>query len=154
MEKYQWKATNLIAEKFEDCGFDFEVRENEGSRENISRIVIKFGVAGSGYAAINFLSSDDDNDVSVRAYQLISQIPEGKRPRMLEACNRVMHRKRYLKFVIDDDGDLNVEYDFPQKLSDDMVPEIALEMLVRMRKILDEEYPYLMKALYSDEPLD
>lgn len=154
MANYQWKPTNLIAEELEACGLVFEVREHEGAKANASIILIPFVVTGGGRVDVHFISSDDSNNVAVRVYQLISQISEEKRSRMLEACNRVMNRKRYLKFVIDDDGDLDVHYDIPQMVSDEVLPKIAVEMFVRMKRILNDEYSYLMKALYSDAPLD
>lgn len=32
MANYQWKPTNLIAEKFEEWGYEFGVREHVGRR--------------------------------------------------------------------------------------------------------------------------
>lgn len=154
MANYQWKPTKLIAEKFEECEYEFEVREHVGPEEDLSIILIPFNLTGGGPVNVGFISSSDDNDVAVCVFQLISQIPEERRPRMMEACNRVMDRKRHLRFVINDDGNLNVEYDIPLMVSDEVLPTIAVEMFVRMQRILNEEYSYLMKALYSDAPLD
>ena len=63
------------------------------------------------------------------------------------------HKVRFAKFVLDNDGDINVEYDFPLKSSDDCVGEIAFEIFVRMMQILDEHYSIFMKAMYSNDPL-
>lgn len=117
-------------------------------------ILIPFNVTGGAQVNVGFISRSDSNDVDVRVCPLISQIPEEKRLRLLEACNLVMNRQRHLKFVIDDAGNLNVEYDITQMVSDEVLPEIAVEMFARMQRILNEEYSYLMKALYSDAPLD
>lgn len=72
----------------------------------------------------------------------------------MEACNALNHKIRYVKFYLDTDGDINVEYDFPVHSPDDGIGEMAFEIFVRMMQILDSEYSIFMKALYSDEELD
>lgn len=71
----------------------------------------------------------------------------------METCNILNNTMRYVKFYIDDDGDVNVEYDFPCRLSDDCVGEVAYEMFHRLMAILDGEYSIFMRAIYTTEPL-
>ena len=61
---------------------------------------------------------------------------------------------RFLKFVMDADGDINVEYDFPVRSGDECIGEMVFEIFVRAMSILDNEYGIFMKALYTDEPLN
>ena len=72
----------------------------------------------------------------------------------MEACNVLNHKIRYMKFYLDTDGDINVEYDFPVHSPDNGIGEMAFEIFVRMMQILDSEYSIFMKALYSEEDLD
>lgn len=72
----------------------------------------------------------------------------------MEACNVLNRKIRYMKFNLDTDGDINVEYDFPLHSPDDGIGEMAFEVFIRMMQILDSEYGIFMKALYSDEELD
>lgn len=72
----------------------------------------------------------------------------------MEACNVLNHKIRYMKFYLDPDGDINVEYDFPVHSPDDGIGEMAFEIFVRMMQILDSEYSIFMKALYSEDELD
>lgn len=103
---------------------------------------------------MRFISRDNDNDVAARIFGLISNTPKEKRARVMEACNVLNHKIRYMKFYLDTDGDINVEYDFPVHSPDDGIGEMAFEIFVRMMQILDSEYSIFMKALYSDEELD
>ena len=103
---------------------------------------------------MRFISRDNDNDVATRIFGLISNTPKEKRTRVMEACNVLNHKIRYMKFYLDTDGDINVEYDFPVHSPDDGIGEMAFEIFVRMMQILDSEYSIFMKALYSDEELD
>lgn len=59
-----------------------------------------------------------------------------------------------MKFYIDSDGDINVEYDFPVHSSDECIGEMAFEIFVRTMQILDGEYEFLMKTLYTEDEID
>ena len=72
----------------------------------------------------------------------------------MEACNVLNHKIRYMKFYLDIDGDINVEYDFPVHSPDNGIGEMAFEIFVRTMQILNSEYSIFMKALYSEEELD
>lgn len=72
----------------------------------------------------------------------------------MEACNMLNHKIRFMKFCLDAEGNINVEYDFPTHSPDEDIGEMAFEIFVRMMQILDSEYSIFMKALYSDEELD
>lgn len=150
MNKYEFKAINLIAETFEKRGVKFDVVSHDGSEE----LRACFSVDCGPFVIMRFISRDNDNDVAARIFGLISNTPKEKRARVMEACNVLNHKIRYMKFYLDTDGDINVEYDFPVHSPDDGIGEMAFEIFVRMMQILDSEYSIFMKALYSDEELD
>ena len=103
---------------------------------------------------MRFISRDNDNDVAVRIFCLISNIPREKRTRVRDVCNALNNKIRYLKFSLDTDGDIQVMYDFPVCTPDDGIGEMALEMLACTQMALDSEYNLFMKALYTEEPLE
>lgn len=150
MNKYEFKAINLIAETFEKRGVKFDVVSHHGSEQ----LLAGFSVDCGPNVIMRFISHDNDNDVAARIFGLISNTPKEKRTRVMEACNALNHKIRYVKFYLDTDGDINVEYDFPVHSPDDGIGEMAFEIFVRMMQILDSEYSIFMKALYSDEELD
>lgn len=150
MNKYEFKAINLIAEAFEKRGVKFDVVNHHGSEQ----LLAGFSVDCGPNVIMRFISRDNDNDVAARIFGLISNTPKDKRARVMEACNVLNHKIRYMKFYLDTDDDINVEYDFPVHSPDDGIGEMAFEIFVRMMRILDSEYSIFMKALYSDEELD
>jgi hypothetical protein len=103
---------------------------------------------------MRFISRDNDNDVTAGIFGLITNTPTEKRTRVMEACNVLNHKIRYMKFYLDTDGDINVEYDFPMHSPDNGIGEMAFEIFARMMHILKSEYSIFMKALYSEEELD
>lgn len=150
MNKYEFKATNLIAETFEKRGVKFDVVNHHGS----DQLLAGFSVNCGPNVIMRFISRDNDNDVAARIFGLITNTPKEKRSRVMEACNVLNHKIRYMKFYLDADGDINVEYDFPVHSPDDGIGEMAFEIFVRTMQILDSEYSIFMKALYSDDELD
>lgn len=150
MSKYEFKAINLIAEAFEKHEAKFRVFNMQGQEE----LVAGFSVDGGPNVMMKFIIRDNDNDVAARIFGLITKIPKEKRARVMEACNVLNRKIRFMKFYLDTDGDINVEYDFPVHSSDDCIGEMAFEIFVRTMHILDNEYEVFMKALYTEEELD
>lgn len=150
MSKYEFKAINLIAETFEKHGVKFDVVNHHGSEQ----LLAGFPVDCGPNVIMTFISNDNDNDVAARIFGLISNTPKEMRFRVMEVCNVLNHKICYMKFYLDTDGDINVEYDFPVHSSDDGIGEMAFEIFVRTMQILDSEYSIFMKALYIDEKLD
>ncbi len=150
MDKYEFKAINLIAETFEKRDIKFNVVNHRGCEQLWAGFPVKCGPN----VIVRFISRDNDNDVAARIFGLISDIPKEKRARVMEACNVLNHKIRHMKFYINTDGDVNVEYDFPVHSPDDGIGEMASEIFFRMMHILNSEYDIFMKALYSDEELD
>jgi len=145
MNKYRFHATNLIAAAFEQHGLDFDVV----SRSNCEHLMAGFPVECGPRVLVRFMSTDDLNDVAMRIFGLISHIPPEKRLPVLEACNTLNNKIRFLKFTLDSDGDVNVEYDFTEKSADVCIGKMALELFLRTVRILDSEYVVLANALYS-----
>ena len=52
-----------------------------------------------------------------------------------------------MRFTLDSDGDINMEYDFPVSITE--IGEPAYEIAVRFTQVLDEAYPELMKAMWG-----
>lgn len=147
MEKYH--ATQLIVKTFKEKEIRFRV-EQLGRQEEIRA---GFQVDCGPFVTVRFISLDDDNDVAVRVLGIVGGVPKEKRPRVLEACNEINRDRRFLKFVLDRDGDVNVEYDFLMRADDCCIGEMACEVFALTMHIIDNNYPLLMKAIYTDEPI-
>ena len=147
MEKYH--ATQLIVKTFKEKDIHFRV-EQLGRQEEIRA---GFQVDCGPFVTVRFISLDDDNDVAVRVLGIVGGVPKEKRPRVLEACNEINRARRFLKFVLDRDGDVNVEYDFLMRADDCCIGEMACEVFALTMRIIDSNYSLLMKAIYTDEPI-
>lgn len=138
-----FQATKAIYEAFKRSD---GLKPFTDETEKSSNVWLQFGVEGGGNYKIRFISHDDDNDVSVRVYSLLS-IPEAKRAKLIGIVNDLNCEFRYAKFVLDKDGDVNVEYDYPVKCSNPA--ESAPEIVARMVRIIDKAYPRLMQGMWA-----
>ena len=116
--------------------------ENEKSSE----VWLQFPVKNGGNYRIKFISTDNDNDVAVRVFGLL-RVDDTQKAKILEALNALNVKYRYVKFCCDNDGDVNIEYDYPVRSEN---PEnSAEEIVIRFVKIIDDAYPQLMHALWN-----
>ena len=129
-----YKVTEEIKEAFDKAGLSCTTRESG----DVSAAVI--GFTGKKVPRINiiFVSTSEYNDFSVRV-PVYMKIPEGKRDKAIETCNKFNFKYRYCKFMADDEGNIAVVYDVPAQITD--VKAIAVEVLTRFMRILDEVYP-------------
>jgi hypothetical protein len=116
--------------------------ENERSSE----VWLQFGIKNGGNYRIKFISTDDDNDVAVRVFNLL-HVEEDQKSKLISALNELNIKYRYVKFCCSNDGDINIEYDFPVRC---VAPEsCAEELIMRFANIINDAYSILMHALWS-----
>ncbi len=137
-----YKATKLVEKAFKENNIKCRISETE----NTSAVEAGFGGDNVSGIILRFISTDDDNDVAVRIFELV-RVPQNKRAAVFEAINSLQRKYRYCSFNVDDDGDMTVSYDMPLRTPDPGT--VAVEMFVHVTHIVDEAYPVIMKALWS-----
>lgn len=129
-----------------------ELSQNSGLKvfteedEKSSRVWIQFGIQNGGRYHIEFINTSDGNDTAIRIFDLVTVSPD-KRGKLLEALNTLNCKYRYVKFTLNQENGINLEYDYP--FSGSHPEESALEMVIRLNKVVDDAYPELMRALWS-----
>ncbi len=85
--------------------------------------------------------------VDLRSYGFASA-PQDRLGNVLITCNELNKQFKWVKFLVDDDGDVNAEDDAiidPNTGADE-----CLELMMRMADIVSEHaYPVIMKAIYG-----
>lgn len=140
-----YKATKLIKQEMDRQGLKYSVEEYDDR----SILFAGFGIENGPSVRVQFISRDNDNDVAIRLFRMVNNVAESKVNKMTEAINECNNQYRYLKFVLDADRDVNIEYDIPVKAGDDTVGAEACEIFVRIMKVADEVYPKFMKVIWS-----
>ena len=136
-----YDATQNIYDAFQEQGLHCTIQETDDT----SFIRAQCSAENCDYEIL-FISRDNDNDVSVRIYNLI-KFPAEKMATVCEAVNTCNRTYRFLRFVADDDNTVVVNYDIPLKANN--VGEIAVEICIRSMRIVSECYSLLMHALYA-----
>ena len=116
------------------------IRENDSTSE----VWLKFSVGDGHLYTIRFISTDDENDVAIRVFSLLTAAPS-QRLSILPVINNLNCRNRYYKFILDANGNINLQYDFNTSCPDPAAS--AKEMIKRVVKIVNESYPILARAL-------
>ena len=128
-----------IRRTFEETNTKFR-ESNSGSRWEI---VAGFSDKGKSYM-IKFISTGGDV-LAIRVFELLS-VEKSQYANVLPVLNKLQDQYRFLRFTLDADGDINVEYDVVCCSRD--AGKLALEMAIRITKILDDAYPELKRAVY------
>ena len=137
-----FKMTQIIYDALQEAGLKVFVDELERS----SAVWAQFGIENGGSYKIRFISTDDDNDVAVRVFGIL-KADETNRHKLLPVLNALNAKYRYVKFIMDGDGDVNLEYDYLLNCPDPSAS--APEIIARFVKIIDEAYPDLMRAMWA-----
>lgn len=89
---------------------------------------------------------DDDGIVAFKCWSF-GKAPSRNRGTLLECCNSLNAKYRWVKFFIDDEDDITADADAIVDL--DTVGAECIQMVKRMVNIIDESYPLLMKACWG-----
>ena len=139
-----FNITRLIYDELKAEDPDLKIFTEE--REDRSEVWLQFGIDNGGSYRIRFINTEDNNEVAVRVFGIAS-IAKDQIPRILPVINQLNAKYRFAKLVCDNDGDINLSYDF---FAHSIHPEkCAMEVLVRVVDIIDDVYPAIMRALWG-----
>ncbi len=139
----EFQAIKEIQKVMDEKGAVYEV-EQIGDRAILSAA---FSIEHGPLAKVCFVTGKQERDVAVRLFSLAHV--KDVTLTIWDALNTCNAEYRFVKFVVDEDGDINMEMDFPEETKMDSVGPMAFEMFVRMMQIADEVYPELMKAIWT-----
>lgn len=133
-----YRATREIYEVFQDNGLKCIVKELDHSS------ILIAGMTGRTTSfEVFYVSKDNDNDVSLRVPDLVHIDPMLMTP-LLHAVNKLNCKYRYAKFIVDEEEHtVSIAFDVP--LNAENTGSIALEMLARASRAVDDAYPILVQ---------
>lgn len=137
-----YQATRSICDAFDRENLKYDVRE----QEDRSFVVVGFNGDNSEYQFL-FISRDDDNDVSMRLFNLV-KISKGEIEKMLDVVTDLNKKYRFMKFVVDEEG-LSIDMEFDCLMSFTNPGDVCTEALFRGVRIADEAFAYIMKSRYG-----
>lgn len=144
MEK-KTEYADIVEAKLKDIGFHFMRTERDG--ENVFFLPMD----AENAPGLNVrLIIDKNGDSKYRCY-IADKVPVRKRKAMVEECNRLNTRYRYISLHVDDDGGVCASYDFAIFGDEEVIAEHALSMLCLCSEITDTCIPHIMKTLWSKE---
>ena len=153
MKRVEWRIILSIDDAFNRHYIAHKLIESD------RRGMIHAGLAVPGLKDVIaefYVRSNGDGTccLAVRIYGLVPGTPEEKRFRVLEACNAINEKVRYLRFCLDDDGDVNVKCDLIADEDSERIGEMTATMFKRMTTIIGDQYHVFMKAISTDEKIE
>ena len=136
------KATQEIYDALKAKGLEVFIEEND----EMSAAYAFFSLENGAPIQIRFISTDDDNDVAVRVTELM-RVKADKTKAMLLVLNSLNKQYRFVKFTLDRDNDVGVQYDMP--LEGDNLGECTIEMIMHFVQIIRGAYPKLIRTLWQ-----
>ncbi len=136
------KMAKLTAAYFDSIGLKYGL-------EGDNREVISSGFGGmSNLSSIRILLIFDAEGQTMHliAPQIV-KVPADKIDAMYKTVNELNHKFRWVKFYIDNDGDVMVDADCI--LDMDTCGQECLEIMQRTANIANEAYPVLMRGIWS-----
>lgn len=108
--------------------------------------IILIGLSGNHFSGLNFYIVFDDNSAQIKCFD-VCKFSEDKNLIMLQTVNKLNCDYRWTTFAAIPEGKVIVSMDI------DMIEKTSASILLRalfnMNGIIDEAYPFLMKALYA-----
>lgn len=105
--------------------------------ENINTVEICF-----------FFDEDGEEYVEIIAFSIIS-VPKDKLLNALVACNILNSKLRWVKFVIDNDNDINIKVD--AVIDSETVGEECVSLMNRILNAANESYPLIMRSIWHND---
>ena len=140
------KATQIIENALKAKGLSYQVHELGDMS------VIDCGFGGENCSVrVSFVSSDEDCDVKILSLP-IAKYPKARLSEGYELINSLNAKYRFVKWVLDKDGDIHVEFDMLSGTPPVILGDLALEVFLRMVKIVDDAYPVIMRKIWSEQP--
>ena len=149
--KYKYNATNLIASYFEEHGVKFQVHKLGRQEELVAGFLVH---DDSHPVIVKFISVRNTNDVGMRVFGFVEDIPKQKWECAHKLCNKLNGKVRFLEFTLDNDGDINASYDFLRETGDECLGAMAHELFQRTMAILDSEYDSIVEELQLEDEDD
>ena len=140
-------AIQLLDEAFRAHRLNYLFTESGRYQE----IRVPFGIKNGPSVELRYISFNRHNDLTVMISNLVNDIPDSSRAGVLETCNELNRKFRFLKFSLDENSNLDVQHDFPENTGDECLGEMAFEIFLRTIRILGEAWPALGKTLYGQE---
>ncbi len=138
-----FRMTQLIYDEMKSYDSDLKIFTEDHDQH--SEVWMRFGIKNGGSYRIRYINGDDDNDTAVRVFGIVT-LEQDQISKILPLINQLNNEYRYVKFICDNDGDINLEYDFP--LNSVNTEKSAVEMMIRIVNIVDTVYPKIMQAIW------
>ena len=139
------EVATLICKGFDDVGINYmsDTVSDEGAV-----VRVPFSAELAPLFLCDFIVPSDDSGVYMCVMDILHSIPEELLQDFNKLFDELNSKYRYIKFFYSPKGGgVQIHYDFPACTPKKALPEMAKELYLRTRLILNEAYPEIMKLM-------
>ncbi len=136
---------NKCAKNFMNALDAKDIKYSVEEMESDTAVTVGFSMNNTSLR-IRIFFDDDNKHVALRCFGFV-KVTQEQFANALITCNKCNQEYRWVRFVIDDDLDVNAYDDAvttPESSGDEIV-----ELMTRMFQIVDECYPTFMKNIWA-----
>ena len=126
-----FNVTKEICKVFRESGAPYDVEKKDGLSVVVADIP---GVLVEG-AKIRFIAEEEGSDITAVVSNFV-KLNDKRREQIYVLLNKLNSSFRYLRFRLDDKGEVIAEYDFPATSAN--VAEQAFEIYLTTMEVLDD----------------
>ena len=143
-----YKATKLIKEELDRRDVSRDIKYAAEEFGEVSALLVEFDIDNGPTVTMQFISTDDENDVAVYLPGIVKNIEESKVDEMMKVVNECNCAYSHIKFCMNKDH-VDIEYNLPIEIGDHTVGAAACEIFERIVSAADEVYPRFMRVIRS-----
>lgn len=132
-------VTKEICKVFRESSAPYDVEKKNGT----SAVVADIPGAYVDGAKIRFISEEEGNDITA-VVSGIAKLTDKQREQIYVTLNKLNSSFRYLRFRLDEKGEVIAEYDFPA--CSENVAEQAFEVYLTTMEMLDDVAKMILSA--------
>ncbi len=136
---------NLNAKAFMETLDEKEFKYSTEELESDTVVTVGFDMKNTSLR-VRIFFDDDNKHVALRCFGFV-KVTQEQFADALITCNKCNQDYRWVRFVIDDDLDVNAYDD--AVTNPDAVGEEIVELMTRMLTIVDDCYPVFMKSIWG-----
>ncbi len=138
------KMITLIQKEFDEKGIHSTLDAENGVDILHAGFSLDYGMN----VDLSCYAQEDNSDVSIRLYSILNvKHINASILKVLNDCNDTYH---FFKFVLDEDQDLVICYDFTPGLDTENLGNIVFELCLHILNVAQEVYPDFMRAIWGN----
>lgn len=142
------RATRNMLDFFERQGMKYSP-DIETLKSGKDVVKVTYTGANKEIIRFNIFVDPDEDNVAIRVWTIAKTLDANQAAAVTLLLNDLNNNYRWYRWYLDDDREVTASVD--AVITADTIGDVAYELVQRGVDIIDENYPKVMKAMWSDQ---